>query len=133
MFFGVVIPRAGTSLVLASLTAALLASVALAGGAATAPVPLKTIAERHVLAALGRNWRPSRLKGFVNARTRVPFDNVQAKCRRQPARTAWPARFICVVRPRDRQSRIRLYLKYVGHRDGSFHVHWVDLRTVPAS
>jgi hypothetical protein len=128
MFRRVATPRAGTSLVLASLTAASLASVALAGGPTTASVPLKTIAERHVLAALGRDWRPSRLKGFVNARTRVPFDNVQAKCRRQPARTAWPARFICVVRPRDRQSRIRLYLKYVGLRDGSFHVHWLDLR-----
>jgi len=128
MFFRFAMPRAGTSLVLASLTAVSLASVALAGS-----VPLKTIAERHVLSALGRNWPASRLKGFVNARTRVPFDNVQAKCRRQPAKTAWPARFSCVVRPHDRQSRIRLYLKYIGLRDGSFHVHWVDLRRVPAS
>ena len=128
MFSRFAMPRTGTSLVLASLTAASLASAALAAGSATAPVPLRTIAERHVLASLGRDWRPSRLKGFVNARTRVPFNNVHATCRRQPARTTWPARFICIVRPRDPQSRVRLYLKYVGSRDGSFHVHWLDLR-----
>ena len=132
MFSRFAMPRTGTSLVLASLTAASLASAALAAGSATAPLPLRTIAERHVLAALGRDWRPVPAQGVRECGPRVPFNNVHATCRRQPARTTWPARFICIVRPRDPQSRIRLYLKYVGLRDGSFHVHWLDLRRVLA-
>jgi hypothetical protein len=121
--------RAITSVVLATLITATVTTVALAGRAApTRVIPAKTLAERRVLGVLGRDWRPSRLREFIDARTRLPFDNVQATCRPRRGQTARPRRFVCVVRPRDRRSTVRLYLSYVSLRNGAFRVHWLDLR-----
>jgi hypothetical protein len=120
--------KAVMSVVLAALITATVTAVAFAGGAAAKVIPAKTLAERRVLGVLGRNWRPSRLREFIDARTRLPFDNVQATCRPRRGQTARPTRFVCVVRPRDRRSAVRLYLSYVSLRSGGFRVHWLDLR-----
>jgi hypothetical protein len=116
----------GAARVLATLA---LASVSVAAGASAAVAPpAKTVAERRVLAVLGRTWSPARLRGFVDPRTRLPLDNVQATCRPRRGQTARPNRFICVVRPRDRTSTVRLYLSYRSLGSSGFRVHWLDLR-----
>ena len=125
--------KPGTSAALASLAAGSLTTVALVGGTAAAavaatPTTAKALAERRVLSVLGREWSPYRLRGFVDARTHLPLDNVQAVCRARPGQHRPPSRFVCVVRPRDRQSPVRLYLSYSALRGGGFHVHWLDLR-----
>jgi hypothetical protein len=120
--------KPGVSVVLVSLVAATLASGAAAGVMSATAAPAKTVAERRVLSALGRNWRPSTLPEFVSRRTRLPLDNVQVSCRRPQAATARSSRFICVVRPGDRHSKVRLYLSYVSLRNGDFRIHWLDLR-----
>ena len=120
--------KLGTAVVLVSLAAAMLASGAAAGGVSTTATPAKTVAERRVLSALGRNWRPSRLPEFVSRRTRLPLDNVQATCRRPKTGRARLNRFICVVRPGDRRSKVRLYIRYISLRAGHFRIHWLDLR-----
>jgi hypothetical protein len=120
--------KPGVSVVLVSLVAAMLASGAAAGGTSATAAPAKTVAERRVLSALGRNWRPSTLPEFVSRRTRLPLDNVQASCRRPKTGTARLNRFICVVRPGNRRSKVRLYVSYVSLRGGDFRIHWLDLR-----
>jgi hypothetical protein len=119
--------RAGASIVLAALAAAALAASALAGEPPSKRLSAKTVAERHVLRALGRAWRPSRLPEFVNARTRLPLDNVQVSCRRPRRGPARSSRFVCVVRPGNRRSTVRLYLSYASLRGGGFRIHWLDL------
>jgi hypothetical protein len=120
--------KPGVSAVLVSLAAALLASGAAAGVTSATATPAKTVAERRVLSALGRNWRPSTLPEFVSRRTRLPLDNVHASCERPKTGRARLSRFICVVRPGDRRSKVRLYLSYVSLRAGDFRIHWLDLR-----
>jgi hypothetical protein len=120
--------KAVISVVLAALITATVTTVAFAGGATAKVIPAKTFAERCVLGVLVRNWGPSRVREFIDARTRLPFDNVQATCRPRRGQTARPTRFVCVVRPRDRRSAVRLYLSYVSLRSGGFRVHWLDLR-----
>lgn len=110
------------------LAAVTLAAVTLAGGASAAVAPAKVVAERRILAVLGRKWSPARLRGFVDPRTRLPFDNVQAACRPRRGQKGRPTRFICVVRPRDRTSAVRLYLSYSSLGSAGFRVHWLDLR-----
>jgi hypothetical protein len=119
--------KVGASVVLATLAAAILAASALAGETPAKRLSAKTVAERHVLRALGRSWRPSRLPEFVNARTRLPLDNVQASCRRPKRQAAGSNRFVCMVRPGNRRSTVRLYLSYVTLRGGGFRIHWLDL------
>jgi hypothetical protein len=70
--------KAVISVVLAALITATVTTVAFAGGATAKVIPAKTFAERCVLGVLGRNWGPSRVREFIDARTRLPFDNVQA-------------------------------------------------------
>jgi hypothetical protein len=120
--------KPGVSVVLVSLVAATLASGAFAAAAPPAQLPAKTVAEKQVIRALGRNWRPSRLREFVNARTRLPLDNVQTNCRRPHGPKAPSNRFICIVRPGDPRSKVRLYLSYVSLRGGGSRIHWLDLR-----
>jgi hypothetical protein len=120
--------KLGTAVVLVSLAAATLANSASAGSMHGAALPTKTVAEKRVIRALSRNWRPSLLREFVNARTRLPLDNVQANCRRPRGTKAPSSRFICVVRPGDPQSKVRLYLSYVSLPGGGSRIHWLDLR-----
>jgi hypothetical protein len=120
--------KPGMSVVLVSLVAAMLANGAAAGVTSATATPAKTVAERRVLSALGRNWRPSTLPEFISRRTRLPLDNVQAACQRPKTGRARLNRFICVVRPGDRRSKVRLYISYISLRAGDFRIHWLDLR-----
>jgi hypothetical protein len=106
----------------------LLSALAAAGVAVAARTPpqARAVAERNVLRVLGRNWNPRRIPQLVNARTRLPRDNVQATCHQ--TRHAKPGSFTCVVRPGDRSDRTRLYLRYRQLTAGRFVVHWLDLR-----
>jgi hypothetical protein len=118
--------RVGIAAALAAVVASP-ATVALASALRAPLTPATTVAERRVLGVLGRDWSPAHLRGFVDPRTRLPLDNVQARCRPRRGQGARPTRFICVVRPGDRQSAVRLYLSYVLLRSG-FRVYWLDLR-----
>ena len=120
--------KLGTAVVLVSLVAATPATFASAGAIHRAALPPKTVAEKRVIRALSRNWRPSLLREFVNARTRLPLNNVQTNCRRPHGPKAPSNRYICVVRPGDPRSKVRLYLSYVSLRGGGSRIHWLDLR-----
>ena len=112
------------TLILAAVLAALVATgVAVA---ARTPAQARAVAERNVLRALGHNWNPRRIPQLVNARTRLPRDNVQAKCHRAPHTKAGV--FNCVVRPGDPADKTRLYLRYHQLTAKKFVVHWLDLR-----
>jgi hypothetical protein len=120
--------KLGTAVALVSLVAATAATFASAGARHQAALPAKTVAEKRVIRALSRNWRPSLLREFVNPRTRLPLNNVQTNCRRPHRPKAASNRFICVVRPGDPRSKVRLYLSYVSLRGGGSRIHWLDLR-----
>jgi hypothetical protein len=110
------------------IAAAVLAALVAAGVAAAArtPAQARALAERNVLRALGHNWNPKRIPQLVNAKTRLPRDNVQATCRR--VRHTKASVFNCVVRPGDPADRTRLYLRYRQLTATRFVVHWIELR-----
>ena len=119
--------RLRTAVALVSLIAATLATGAFAAPT-PARLPPKTVAEKQVISALGRNWSPFSLREFVNTRTRLPLDNVQTSCTRPHRPKARSNRFICIVRPGDPRSKVRLDLSYVPLLGGGFRIHWLDLR-----
>jgi len=105
-------------------------AAALGAGWATAATPAdqgRTVAERNVLRSLARNWNPIRISAFVDPRTRLARDNVQAACR-HPRSSSSRTRYVCVVRPGRRDDRTRLYLTYRQLGQHRFVVHWLDLR-----
>jgi hypothetical protein len=108
--------------------AAVLAAFVAAGVAVAArtPAQARAVAEHNVLRVLGHNWNPRRIPQLVNARTRLPRDNVQATCRQK--RHARAGVFNCVVRPGDPADKTRLYLRYRQLTATLFVVHWLDLR-----
>lgn len=110
--------------ILAAVLAALLTTgVAVA---ARTPAQARAVAERNVLRVLGHNWNPRRIPQLVNARTRLPQDNVHATCR--PKRRAKAGVFTCVVRPGNAADGTRLYLRYRQLTAKRFVVHWLELR-----
>lgn len=111
-------------LILAAVLAALVAVGA--AGAARTPAQARALAERNVLRALGHNWNPRRIPQLVNAHTRLPRDNVQARCHRTPHTKA--GIFTCVVRPGNVSEKTRLYLRYRQLTRTTYVVHWLDLR-----
>ena len=112
------------TLILAAVLAALVATgVAVA---AWTPAQARAVAERNVLRALGHNWNPHRIPQLVNERTRLPRDNVQARCHRVPHTKAGV--FNCVVRPGNPSDKTRLFLRYRQLTPKRFVVHWLDLR-----
>jgi hypothetical protein len=106
----------------------LIAALATAATAVAARTPsqARAVAERNVLHVLGRNWNPRRIPQLVNARTRLPQDNVHASC--HPKIRAKSGVFNCVVRPGDPSDQTRLYLRYRQLTAKRFVVHWLDLR-----
>jgi hypothetical protein len=110
-----------------TLIAVLLAALVSAGAVLAArPDAPRAVAERNVLRVLGRDWKPQRIPQLVNARTRLPHDNVQATCRPKPHAKAGV--FTCVVRPGRRSDTTRLYISYRQLTPTRFVVHWLDLR-----
>jgi hypothetical protein len=116
-------PSARTLIVSALLAALVAAGVAVA---ARTPAQARAVAQRNVLRVLGRDWNPHRIPQLVNARTRLPQDNVQATCRAMQHAKA--GIFNCVVRPGDTADHTRLYLRYRQLTPKRFVVHWLDLR-----
>jgi hypothetical protein len=96
-------------------------NVTVGAGAARRPVPLRTLAERHVLAVLGYSWSAKRLPQLVNPRTRLPYDNVHVRCAPRGATL-----FVCAVRP-GRSTAPRLYVTARALPGGRFRVHWLRL------
>lgn len=87
----------------------------------------RALAQRRVLAVLGRNWNAKRIEALVDPRTRLARDGTQVMCygtghsRRAAARGS----FTCLVRPSDTAQTARLWLSYRALAGRRFRVHWL--------
>jgi hypothetical protein len=107
------------------------AALVAASGAAASGRPAKpsagAVAERKVLALLSQRWGAHSMPQLVNRRTRLPWNNVRALCRRPALR---PDRFgkgglLCIVRPAG-HSRARLYASYLPLLHGGTRIRLVS-------
>jgi hypothetical protein len=115
--------------VAAVMSLALLATAAAAGRQLVA-TQTKKQAEVNVLRVLPRLWKPSRLHGLVNRRTRLLADGTEAICRGKgrPHSGRRFARFVCVVRPAVHTRRQGLYLAYRALPQRRFAIRWIAYR-----
>jgi hypothetical protein len=87
----------------------------------------KAHAERNVLAAVPKHWSHRRLRMFVDSRTGLLKNNVQAVCSGRGMRSQGQHElFVCVVRRH--HARQRLLVSYRPVAPGRFRIDWLALR-----